>query len=214
MNPQLVWFAARGAGVVSLLFTTAVVYLGILSILRWRTAAWPPFATAGFHENLALFTVSFLGIHIASAVLDPYLSLGFVAGLVPFASPYRTLWMAFGTVAFYLVGALVLTSLLRNRIGVQTWRLIHWAAYAPWPFAMLHALGTGTDATSPWMLAIMAACAIAVGGATFVRFTNGRPVAAPMRRGPLPGPPAPGTLKPPGPPAPGTLKPPDPRRPT
>jgi DMSO/TMAO reductase YedYZ heme-binding membrane subunit len=50
--------------------------------------------------------------------------------------------------------AIVVTSLLRDRIGVRLWRLIHWLAYLSWPVAVLHGIGTGTDSSAPWMLAI------------------------------------------------------------
>ncbi len=175
MNDQLLWFATRGAGIVSLLFTTGVMYLGILSVLRWKTPAWPPFATAGFHKNLSLLSVVFLAIHIVTAVIDPFTSLGWLAALVPFSSSYRTVWLGLGVLSVDVTAALIVTSLLRGQIGVKTWRAIHWLAYAAWPMAVLHSIGTGSDAGSPWMTALTLSCVFAVGAAAVVRFTSGRP---------------------------------------
>ena len=39
---------------------------------------------------------------------------------------------------------------------------MHWSAYACWPLAMFHGLGTGTDASSTWMLLLSALCLVAV----------------------------------------------------
>ena len=44
-----------------------------------------------------------------------------------------------------LVIAIVVTSLLRHRIGARAWRVVHWLAYLCWPVALLHGLGTGSD---------------------------------------------------------------------
>ncbi|HXI96027.1 MAG TPA: hypothetical protein VNG04_07860, partial [Candidatus Acidoferrum sp.] len=67
-----------------------------------------------------------------------------------------------GTVAFELMLAIVLTSLIRGFIGQSAWRLIHWLAYASWPVAVLHGFGTGTDAWTAWLLAIQLVCILAV----------------------------------------------------
>ena len=71
---------------------------------------------------------------------------------IPFASRYRPVWLGLGAVAFDLLLALVLTSLLRARIGHRLWRRVHWLAYACWPVALVHALGTGSDARAGFML--------------------------------------------------------------
>jgi hypothetical protein len=77
-------------------------------------------------------------------------------------SSYRTLWLGLGTVAADLLLALVITSLVRRRLGYRAWRGVHWFAYACWPVALLHGLGTGTDARSTWMLLLTIACVGAV----------------------------------------------------
>jgi DMSO/TMAO reductase YedYZ heme-binding membrane subunit len=188
MNDQLLWFATRGAGIVSLVFLTGVVYLGILVSLKWQTRAWPRFATTGFHRSLALLGVAFLGVHIVTAVIDPFTSLGPLAALVPFSSAYRTLWLGLGVLALDLGAAVLVTSLLRNRIGSRTWRAVHWLAYAAWPLALLHGVGTGTDAAAPWMVAVNLTCLAVVGAAVLVRVTASRsgasatPIMAPMQR--------------------------------
>jgi hypothetical protein len=58
--------------------------------------------------------------------------------------------------------AVTVTSLLRERLGPRLWKAVHWAAYASWPLALVHGLGTGSDSQAPWMLGITAACTAAV----------------------------------------------------
>ena len=53
-------------------------------------------------------------------------------------------WLGLGALAFDLLVALVVTSLLRRRLGLRAWRAVHWLAYACWPVALVHGWGTGT----------------------------------------------------------------------
>jgi methionine sulfoxide reductase heme-binding subunit len=162
MSDQLLWYTTRGAGAVSLILLSAVVVLGLLARLRVEARGWPRFLSAAVHRDLALMTLVFLLLHIVTAVVDPFTHLGIVAAVVPFGSYYRTFWLGLGTIAFELLLAIVATSLLRHHIGARSWRAIHWLAYASWPVAVLHGIGTGTDGTAVWMLAIDIACVAAV----------------------------------------------------
>jgi sulfoxide reductase heme-binding subunit YedZ len=148
VNDQILWFATRGAGVVSLLLFSAVTCLGILTVMRWRSASWPRFLTAELHRNLALLSVIFLVVHIVTAILDPFVALGWLATVVPFTSEYRPLWVGLGAISLDLLLAIVVTSLLRARVGQRAWRAVHWLAYGAWPLAVLHGIGTGSDTSA------------------------------------------------------------------
>ena len=142
MTSQWLWYTTRGAGVISLVLLSAVVCLGLLTRLRVRGEGWPGFLTAAVHQDLALVALFFLGLHIVTAVVDPFTSLGIVAAIVPFGSSYRTVWLGLGTLSFELGLAVGLTSLARRVIGARLWRAVHWLAYACWPLAVFHAVGT------------------------------------------------------------------------
>jgi sulfoxide reductase heme-binding subunit YedZ len=162
MFDQLLWFGTRGAGIVSLLLSTMVVCLGLLTVGRWQAPGWPRFLTVELHRSLALLSVVFVGLHVLTAILDPFTSLGIVAAVVPLASSYRPLAVAYGVISMDLVLALIVTSLLRDRIGRRTWRAVHWLAYAAWPMAVLHSLTAGSDAFAPWMLGLIGISCLAV----------------------------------------------------
>ena len=124
MTNQVLWYTTRGAGAVSLVLLTAVVVLGILSSLRFEAAGWPRFLTAGLHRNLALLTLVFLGLHIVTAVVDPYTSLGWTAALIPFSSYYRTFWLGLGTISVQLLAAIGITTLARGLIGPRACKIV------------------------------------------------------------------------------------------
>jgi sulfoxide reductase heme-binding subunit YedZ len=161
-GPSAYWYLTRGSGVVALLLLTASICLGIAGKLRWRTRSLPRFAVAGLHRNLTLLAIVFVGFHIATTVLDGYAPIAWKDAFVPFLSSYRPLWLGLGALAFDLLLALVVSSLLRAHIGLRVWRGVHWLAYVSWPVALVHALGTGTDARVGWMQLVAVSCTLAV----------------------------------------------------
>jgi sulfoxide reductase heme-binding subunit YedZ len=175
MNDTALWYATRGAGVVSLLLFTGVMCLGVLTAVRWQSRSWPRFLTAGLHRNLALISVAFLAVHIITAIVDPYVSLGWLTAIVPFSSTYRQLWLGMGVLGFDLLLAIAATSLVRGRIGYRAWRAVHWLSYASWPLALAHGIGTGTDASATWMRVLDVACVGAVLAAVAWRLLAVRP---------------------------------------
>ena len=171
MTDQLLWFATRGAGVVSLLLASAVVVLGLLTTARWQRPGWPRFLTAELHRTVALVSVAFTALHVVTAILDPYAQLGILAALVPLASSYRPVAVAWGVLSVDLLLAVMLTSLLRDRLGYRAWKAVHWLAYAGWPLAVLHSITAGSDATAPWMLLVDAVAIGSVVAALAFRLT-------------------------------------------
>jgi DMSO/TMAO reductase YedYZ heme-binding membrane subunit len=151
-NAKTFWYLTRGTGIVALLLLTASVLLGVVTTARWRTPRWPRFALSGVHRNLTLLTVVFVVVHVVTTVLDGYAPIRLLDALVPFGSAYRPVWLGLGAVALDLLLALVVTSLLRVRLGYRLWRQIHWLAYLSWPVALVHALGSGSDARAGFML--------------------------------------------------------------
>jgi len=156
------WYLSRGSGVVSLLLLTAAVLLGVASVRRWSARRLPRFVVAGLHRNLTLLAVVFVCVHVLTAIADGYVSIRLVDAFVPFVSSYRPVWLGLGALAFDLVLALVASSLLRRHLGRRVWRSLHWLAYASWPIALAHGLGTGGDFGTGWMQLLTAACAGAV----------------------------------------------------
>ncbi|MEJ3747657.1 ferric reductase-like transmembrane domain-containing protein [Actinomycetes bacterium KLBMP 9797] len=156
------WYVARATGMVSLLLITATVLLGILGPMRVGSTTWPRFALAGLHRNISLLTLALVAVHVLSIASDEYVPVRLIDGIVPFVSPFQQLYLGLGTLAFDLMLALMITSLLRPHINQRLWRAVHWAAYLCWPVAFIHSLGSGTDAASGWPLVVTVLCAVAV----------------------------------------------------
>ncbi len=180
-SSQAVWYLTRGTGVVALILLTAVTVLGIVSAVRWSPAATPRFVVQRVHRNVSLLSVVFIVVHVATAIVDGFAPIRWLDAVVPFRSAYRPIWLGLGTVAFDLVIAVVVTSLLRARLGYRAWRAVHWTSYALWAVAVFHGLGIGSDAKEKWMIGLVALSVGAVVAAAVWRVAVGWPGWSPAR---------------------------------
>lgn len=171
-NSQALWYMTRGFGIVALILLTTTTVLGLAQAGRYARPGLPRFVISALHRNGSLLAISAISVHVITAVLDTFAPVHLIDVFVPYASRYRPLWTGIGALALDLMLAVVITSLLRGRIGYQAWKAVHWAAYASWPIAMVHGLGTGTDARVGWVLFIYVACTAAVLGALWWRLAR------------------------------------------
>ncbi len=166
---QGLWFVSRASGLVLLALFSAVIVLGVATRLGSTPRRWPHFVIAELHRTLALFSVAFLALHVVTAILDPFVSIGWAATVLPFSSSYRTLAIGLGTLAVDLGGAVLVTSLLRRHLGFGAWRAVHWLAYLAWPVAFAHSLTAGNDLSIWWVALIEWGSATAVATAVLAR---------------------------------------------
>ena len=176
------WYLTRATGAVALVLLTVSVVLGVVNVRRFATPRTPRFIVDGCHRTASLLVCALLTIHIGTSVLDGFAPIRLVDAVIPFTGTYRPLWLGLGALACDLLVALVVTSLVRARLGARAWRAIHWLAYACWPVAMLHGLGTGSDVRGGWLVWVSAACAAAVLAALIARLAD-REIAATARIG-------------------------------
>ena len=158
MTPSPLWFIDRSAGEVTLLLMTAVMILGVV---RSSVPGAVPYLVEGLHVNLAMLTVTFGGLHVLTAILDPYAGLGPPDALVPFISLYRGTWLGLGVIAAYLYGATLVSSWPARRLRRPVWIWLHRSMYAAWVLALLHSLGTGSDARNQVFLMLNVAAVVA-----------------------------------------------------
>ncbi|MEV6630937.1 ferric reductase-like transmembrane domain-containing protein [Actinoplanes sp. NPDC051470] len=171
------WYTGRGTGVMTLVLLSIVVALGIAARDGRTAFGLPRFVVNLVHRNAALLALTMLLIHVVTLLFDPYAKLTPLDLIVPFAGDRRPFWLGLGTLALDTLAAIAITTALRHRLGVRTWRIVHWLAYLSWPLALLHGIQTGTDARAWWMWTIVAACGALVLAAVAWRLSPnfGRP---------------------------------------
>jgi sulfoxide reductase heme-binding subunit YedZ len=161
----LPWYVSRATGVVSLVLLTAVMVIGILVNRQGRLPGLPRFAVTNLHRNLSLMAVVFIVIHVVTAVLDGYVSIPLISGVIPFTSGYEGFWLGLGAISLDLMLALIVTSLIRGRLSRRVWKAVHWLAYASWPVAFAHSIGSSSDLQGGLLLGLAVLCAAALAAA-------------------------------------------------
>jgi sulfoxide reductase heme-binding subunit YedZ len=159
---EMLWAVGRGTGIMALVFLSMSVAIGIATRSGRQLLALPRFAISDVHRFVALAGTLFVAMHVGLLFLDPYAQLKAVDFVVPFLGAYRPLCQGLGTLAVDVLFVLIMTSLLRRRIGVRAFRVLHWSTYALWPLAFGHAVSNGTDAGHAWFLLIAGGCALIV----------------------------------------------------
>ncbi len=152
MSDAMLWFLNRGTGFVLLGVLTATVLLGVLTARGRAGRHVPVFVARSLHRNLSLFGVVLLVAHIATAVLDEFVDIRWWHAFVPYGAAYEPLWLAAGTVASDLVLAVIVTTVVRARLGLGVWQRVHQLAYLAWALGLVHGLAIGTDTGETWAL--------------------------------------------------------------
>jgi len=148
MNEHLWWYVARASGLVAWVLVAAAILWGLsLSgrITRRPRPAW----VLDLHRFLGLLAVVFTAVHLVGLVADSYAHFGPAELFVPLASSWRPGPVTWGIVAFYLLVAIEVTSLLMRRLPRRFWRGVHLTSYALYVVATVHLFTAGTDAGNP-----------------------------------------------------------------
>lgn len=169
---EAMWAFGRVSGFVSLALFTVSLVLGILTRSGRPLPGIPRFSISLIHRNVALLASVFLIGHVGALMLDSYARLSVADVVVPFIGAYKPFWQGLGTVALDLVLAIVVTSLLRQRLGAKVFKFVHWFTYAMWPITIVHAVGNGTNGTSRLFLVAAGASALAITVAVLWRLST------------------------------------------
>lgn len=147
---QVWWYIARSGGIVALILSAASVFWGLLLSSRYLKGGAKPAALLNLHKFLGALTVVFSLVHVAGLYLDSFVEFGIAELLIPFRSGWKPVEVAWGVIAFWLLLAVQLSSMVMKRIPRKLWKWIHLASYVMLPLGVLHGIAAGTDAGSSW----------------------------------------------------------------
>ncbi|MEM9562527.1 MAG: ferric reductase-like transmembrane domain-containing protein [Actinomycetota bacterium] len=172
MADQIFWYISRSAGLVSWLAAAGSILVGTLipsRILGRRpTIPW----LTDLHRMLGALASVFLLIHLAALWFDHFVQLRFDDLLIPWVADIPGLSrtsIALGVLAAWMMAAVELSSLIRDRVPPDWWRTIHLSAYASLTLGTLHAFLAGSDVTNPIVAALGTSAITAVVMASIVR---------------------------------------------
>ena len=158
------WYVARSAGIVAWGLSALAVLWGLALSTRALGRKPPAPWLLDVHRFLGALTVLFVVVHLVGLGFDPWASFGVDELLIPMASSWKPVAVAWGIVALYLLIAIEGTSLLKSRLPLRLWRGVHLTSYAMYAMATVHLLLAGTDRYSP---VLRVAVVVSVGAVVF-----------------------------------------------
>nr|WP_179389172.1 ferric reductase-like transmembrane domain-containing protein [Psychromicrobium silvestre] len=167
------WATGRVSGIVGLALLTISVLLGLVTRSGRPLPGLPRFSVSLVHRNVAVLSTAFIVLHVVTLLFDSYAKLNLINVFLPFFGSFKPFWQGLGTVAFDFLIAILITGLLRQRIGAKAFRLVHWLVYAMWPLGLAHSIGNGTDGTDLWFLGFGLVSVLAVLAALGWRLSTG-----------------------------------------
>ena len=162
MTNTLWWDTARAGGLVAAALMAASVIAGLALSTAPRRARPRSAWRLDLHRFLGGLACVFVAVHVGALLFDRFVPFGLTDLLVPLASRWRPTAVALGVVALYLLVAVEVTSLLKPRIPLRVWRVVHYSSFAVFALVQLHILLAGTDRRSPFVLVPIIACDLVV----------------------------------------------------
>jgi len=151
---HLWWYISRASALIAWALMTLSVVWGILLSTRMLRKVDNPGWLADLHKYLGGMTLILVGLHMVSLMLDGWLRFGVSDVLVPFSTSFKSLPVALGILAFYVLIAVQGSSLMMSRLPRRFWKGLHYASYATLILVSFHAGFTGTDVGAWWYQAL------------------------------------------------------------
>jgi predicted ferric reductase len=145
MNEQFWWFLSRSSGIVAWALLAATTLWGIFLSTRMLKPYDRPAWLRDLHTWLGTLTLLVTGIHIAAIMADSYVQFSVKDILVPMASEWKPLALAWGIVSMYILIAVQVSSWAMKKIPRKLWRAIHFSSYGLFATTSIHSLSAGTD---------------------------------------------------------------------
>ncbi len=140
---SLLWYVARGSGIVAFLLLTFSVGLGIAMNRRWYSRNWPRMVVDAMHRWFTVTFFTFTLIHVVTILLDPFSNVSLMNALIPFTGGYRPVWVSLGVIAIELGLAIGASVWVRRFIGYRAWHIMHGLAYPIYGLSLLHGIFAG-----------------------------------------------------------------------
>lgn len=152
MNGHFWWYASRSTGLVAWGAAAASVIWGLLLSTRSARGLAKPAWVLDLHRWLAVLTLVATGAHLGSLVADSYVHFGLADLLVPMASGWKPVAVAWGIVAFWLLVVVEVSSLVKPKIPHKLWARLHLLSFVAYVLATLHYLQAGTESSNAAVL--------------------------------------------------------------
>ena len=172
------WLASRASGIVALVLIALSVAIGLAMAAKAVRKPGLPRILISVHEHAALAALVAIAVHGITLLGDHWLDPGILGITVPFVIDHEPVFTGLGIIGGYLAAILGLTFYLRRRIGNRRWRNAHRLTPLVYVLGVIHTVGSGSDAGTAWMTAILIATGTPILYLGILRALPAQPVSA------------------------------------
>ena len=121
------------------------------------------------HKFLSSTTLVLLIFHLLGLYLDDFVAFSELQTLAPFLASFEesfleddVIWLTLGSIAFWLVIVVDLSSRIKDKLPKKLWHSIHLSAFAIWILGGVHSWNIGSDVDNRFLLVAAAGVGTAV----------------------------------------------------
>ncbi|MGA9288679.1 MAG: ferric reductase-like transmembrane domain-containing protein [Anaerobacillus sp.] len=148
------WEWTRASGLTSFMLLFISIFAGLLHSSpvrkKWKASLY------FFHQFTGWLGFLVIIFHAVILLFDQYVHYQWYEVFVPFMSDEHRILTGIGTIAFYGVFLILLSSDMMKRIGRSLWKKIHLFSLPAYLLALAHGLLIGTDRMTSSMLIMYA----------------------------------------------------------
>lgn len=180
-QPHLWWYVTRASALVAWVLLTGSVILGIFLSTRVMRKIDNPAWLQDLHRFMSGLALVMVGLHMVSLMLDDYAHFDLFELLIPGATANsdvasiqaKTIPVALGVLALYLMIAVQSSSWFMKRLPRRFWKGVHYSSYVALVFVLFHAGFSGSDVKELWYKTMSIALIALATAAVIIRVTVG-----------------------------------------
>lgn len=162
------WGVIKAAGLTSYALIVVSIVLGAFSYgstvpAKIRGILLPAHQYAGWLGFL------FGLLHGLVLTINEYQPFSLSEILIPFTADHHPVANGLGTIALYIIAAILISSDIMKKLGKKIWRSIHLLSYPLFLLSLIHGIVVGSDSKYSWAIEFYASGAIIFAVAVFIR---------------------------------------------
>ena len=139
------WFISRASAIAAYLLMYLIIVWGAGMTTSWLYRIFDPTAAWAIHKFLGIAMTVLVFIHGGSLLFDKFIKFGLWDVLIPFGSRFKPLYVGFGIIGFYVILAIMISSMFFKNKSERVWHFIHYSSYPLFVAILIHGIFTGTD---------------------------------------------------------------------
>lgn len=163
------WYISRAAAITAYLLMFFIIVWGAGMTTGYTYKLTNPVNAWGIHKYMSISLGVAILVHMISLLLDKFVNFKISDILIPYHSSYRPFYLSLGIISFYILSAVILSSLLVRIKAPKFWRGVHYFVYPLFIFSLLHGIFIGTDSADFSMRIIYWFTGIIFAGLIFYR---------------------------------------------